>query len=52
MQMHGTVVPSAMPGSQVRFCSQVALRTMMSLIAQFPDPATQTVQPAQADPTD
>ncbi len=33
MQMHGTVLPSAMAGSHARFCSSVALRTMMSLIS-------------------
>jgi hypothetical protein len=31
MQMHGTVCPVAMPGSQAACCWGVALRTMMSL---------------------
>ena len=31
MQMHGTVVPAAIPGSHAACWSGVALRTMMSL---------------------
>ena len=32
MQMHGTVAPLAMPGSQSACCAGVALRTMTSLM--------------------